>query len=371
MRFVAKLLEHWKLYLIPIMLFPIIATIYGQHKLSIYESSAYIRVEPGAVIGSTTLGGISGNSYNTPAQNAVDAVDELLQSESFVVRVAQHTDLAQQYDLNVRTNQDIVASRIQQEASVAPSSVGQETFSVVVDDKSPLLAQQIAASLIAQFNIDYTQRQIANYSRVEKLLQGEITQAESLVTQDQQRITQYLQTHPTITATTPDTTLAGYQQQYQQDETQLRALQGQLTTLQQNSAAIASGLLSVFTELDPPRQPLLPTLKLKKLIIYPGGGLGLALALIALIVGLQTLFDRSVYTQQDVRSIIEDLDMDITSIEAVPVLHGIGDRQRDEDEGSTYSGVLVPVLTVLPQLGSEEMTHELRRAVGVGADEAR
>lgn len=369
MRFAAKFLEHWKLYLIPIVLFPIIATIYGQHKLSIYESSAYVLVERGAVIGSTTLGSISGNPYNSPAQNAVDAINELIQSESFDVSVAQSTDLAHRYDLTVRANQDIVAATIRGEVSVTPSSVGQETFNITVDDKSPQLAQQIASSLLVQFGNDYTLRELEGYQRAESLVQGQITQATSQATQDLQRINQYEQAHPTVTSTTPDTTLAAYQQAYQQDEAQVKTLQEQLNTLQLNSAALQSGTLNVFRVLDKPQVPLLPTLKLKKLAIYPGGGLGLALALIALIVGLQTVFDRSIYSPQDVRAIIEDLDMDIASIESVPVLHGIGEHQRDEDEGATYSGVLVPVLTVLPQLGADEMTHELRRAVGVGADE--
>jgi uncharacterized protein involved in exopolysaccharide biosynthesis len=371
MRFVAKLLEHWKLYLIPIVLFPIVATVYGQHKLSIYESSAYILVERGAVVGSTTLGGLSGgNPYASPAQNAVDAIGELLQSKNFLVTVAKSTDLATQYDLNLRRNQDIVASWIQADVSVTPSPVGQETFYVVVDDKSPRLAQQIAASLIDQFSSTYTQRQIDDNKRAEGVLVQQVAQASSQVTQDQQRINQYKNAHPSV-AYTPDDVYAAYQQQYLQDQTQLKNIQDQLAQLRLNNSALQSGALSVFRELDPPLVPLQPTLKLKKLLVYPGVGLGLALALIALIAGLLTLFDRSIYSQQDVRSIIEDLDMDITSIEAVPVLHGIGERVRDEDEGATYSGVLVPVLTVLPQLSADRMAQEIRHAVGVAGDETR
>lgn len=369
MRFLAKFLEHWKLYLIPIVLIPIVATVYGQHKLTIYESSAYLQVQPAATLGSTTLGGISGNPYASPAQNAADAFNELLLSESFDVKVAQGTDLAKQYDLSVPTNQDIVTAWIQREVSVTPSWAGQKAFWIVVDDKSPHLAQQIASSVIQQFSADYKQSALDNFKRAEALVSQEIEQAKGQLTQDTQRVSQYLTTHPNVGPTVPDATLAGYQQQQSQDQTQLRDLQDQLQQLRTSEAAVQGDIISVFTVLDAPKQPLLPTLKLKKLLIYPGGGLGLALALIALIVGLQTVFDRGVYTQQDVRSILEELDLDIASIEAVPVLHGIGDRVRDEDEGATYSGVLVPVLTVLPHLSSEEMTQELRRVVGVGTNE--
>lgn len=369
MRFVAKFLEHWKLYLIPLVLFPIIATVYGQHTLSVYESSAYIRVEGKAVVGSTTLAGIGGNPYNSPAQNAVDAINELLQSENFAVSVAKNTDIAKQYDLSVRANQDLVAKWIQQEVFVMPSTVGQEAFNIVVDDKSPRLARQIATSLLTQFETDYTQRELNNYKQAESMITEQIAQKTKQVAQDNQRIIQYEQAHPNISPTDP--TLAAYQSEYQQDAAQLKAYQDQLNQLHLSEFELQSDAISIFTVLDPPSLPLKPTLKLKKLLVYPGGGLGLALALIALIVGLQTAFDRSVYTQQDVRAILEELDLDIASIEAVPVLYGIGDRMRDEDEGSTYSGVLVPVLTVLPQLRSEEMTQELRRAVGVGADETR
>lgn len=370
MRFLAKFLERWKLYLIPVVLIPILATIYGQHKLSVYESSAYVRVEHAAVIGNTSIGGINGNSYNTPAQNAVDAITELLQSRTFLIRVAQHSDLAKQYDLNnSRADQDVVVSRLQQEATVAPSTVGQETFNVVVDDKSAVLAQQLVRSLISQFTDDIKQRELNGYAQEAAIVQEQIIQTQGQIAQDLAHISQYKATHPGVTDTTPDPTYQIYQDALTQDAATLKSENGQRDTLSQEKAAIENGTLNVFTVLDAPRQPLKPTLKLKKLIIYPGGGLALALALIALIVGLQTALDRGVYTQQDIRSLLEELDMDIASIEAVPVLHGIGDRVRDEDEGATYSGVLVPVLTVLPQLSSEEMSHELRRAVGIGADE--
>ncbi|MGH2515141.1 MAG: hypothetical protein ACRDHP_05750, partial [Ktedonobacterales bacterium] len=121
-----------------------------------------------------------------------------------------------------------------------------------------------------------------------------------------------------------------------------------------------------FLVSDQPRLPLNTTLHLKKLAIYPLLGFAAALALVLLIVGIQTVADRRVYSTQDLKTVTEDMDLDIPIVESVPMLRSIGrSNGHDEDADGSISGILVPVLTVLPQLGTGQMTQELRRAIGV------
>ena len=109
MRFLAKLLKHWYLYLIPFLLLPAAGTLYGKQKLSIYETSALLYIYSSDAVAGTNTGF---NQYVSPAQNGSDLINDYMQSNSFVVTIAKSTDLGQQYDLTSRADQDIVVQRI-------------------------------------------------------------------------------------------------------------------------------------------------------------------------------------------------------------------------------------------------------------------
>lgn len=366
MRFVAKFFRRWYLYLLPVIVLPVLATMYGKQALTVYESAALIYInKPTAINGASS----SFNQYLTPGQNGANAMNEALLSETFVVNVARKTDLAKLYDLNSQYGQDAVTVRIRGEVNIAATAVGQNTLTVAVDDKSAHMAQQLAQALIDQFGVYFTQGQ-QNWDQTQiAFFNQQLQSANDQVRQDRDRLTEYLQQHPNVLTNTQQTdpTYQSLNQQLQSDQAQVNTLNNNLSSVNLDLAAAQSGVSNVFSEEDKPRVPLSSTLHLKKLVVYPAGGLGAALALIVLIVGVQTLTDRRVYSKNDLRTITENMELDIPTIEAVPVLRGLGKQHTTDDDPaeSGISGVLVPVLTVLPQLGAGQMTHELRRAVGV------
>lgn len=140
MRFVAKFFRRWYLYLIPIIVLPVLATMYGKQALTVYESSALIYInKPSAINGATT----SFNQYLSPGQNGANAMNEALLSETFVVSVAKKTDLAKLYDLNSQYGQDAVTVRIRGEVSIAAADVISSTLMPSRDartDISPFLS---------------------------------------------------------------------------------------------------------------------------------------------------------------------------------------------------------------------------------------
>lgn len=367
MRFVAKFFRRWYLYLLPLIVLPVLATQYGKQSLTIYESSALVYInKPDAIIGTAT----TFNQYLSPGENGANAMNEALLSETFVVGVAQQTDLARVYDLKSQYGQDAVTARIRGDVAIAATTAGLNTLTVTVDEKTPHLAQQIADALINQFITYFNQGQ-QNWDKKQiAFYQQQLSDAQATVKQDQARITQYLQAHPSLISTAQQQTDLTYQslnQNLQNDQARVNTLTGTLSSVQLDLSAAQSDLSDIFNVEDKPRVPLSSTLHLKKLIVYPAGGLAAALALVVLIVGVQTMTDRRVYSKGDLRTITENMELDIPTIEAVPVLRGLGKQNDLEDDAadSGISGVLVPVLTVLPQLGPGQMTHELRRAVGV------
>ena len=367
MRFLSKFFKRWYLYMVPLIVIPIVVTMYAKNTLSVYESTALLYVT------NPTNGASGFNAYLSPAQNGANVMLEALQIESFCVSVAKSTDLASTYQLDAQWGQDAATARIQSEVTVTPTAVGQNLVTIAVDDKSPQMAQQIAAAVITQFSTYFSKTQLIFDQQNLSLYQGQLQGAQSKLQQDQTRLKQYLDIHPedvqNPSAATTDPTLNSYNEAVTQDQQAVSELSAKINAIQLEEDSLSGGS-SFFIVSDAPRVPLRTTLHLKKLIVYPIGGLAGALALIALIVGIQTFLDKRVYSTQDLKSIVEDMDLNIPAIESIPVLRGIGQRtSQDTDMDGSVNGVLVPVLTVLPHLGNGHMNQELRRAIGVTVED--
>ena len=218
MRFLAKFFRHWVLYLLVLIIMPMLVMAYGYQKLAVYESTALLFVnKPNALNGSdpTTF-----NQYLSPAQNGANAMNEALLSEKFVVSIAAATNLANVYDLNSQTGQDEVSNRLRQEIIITPTTVGQNTLTVSVDDKNPQLAQQIATAVLRQFTLYFSQSQLSLDTQREAFLQQQLQDAQAKVVQDQAHITQYLQQHPNESPNSRlnDPALNSLNQQYTSDQ---------------------------------------------------------------------------------------------------------------------------------------------------------
>src|SRR5579872_6782719 len=187
MRFLSKLFKHWYLYLLPLIIFPVVATVYAKKTLSVYESTALLFF---------TTPPDGGVNYLTPAQNGANDMSQALESEHFCVTVAQGTYLATEYDLTSQAGQGAVTALLQSEISVTPTAVGQNLVTVTVDDKNPVIAQQIAKSFINGFGNYYTDNQKVFIQNQIALEQGQLQTAQGQLHQDQLRLQQYLQGHP-------------------------------------------------------------------------------------------------------------------------------------------------------------------------------
>lgn len=364
MRFLSKFFKRWYLYVLPLIIIPVVVTIYAKNTLSVYESTALLYIN-GQPAGTSVF-----NSYLSPSQNGANAMSEALQSESFCVLVAKSTDLANQLDLNVRANDDAVTTRIQSEITIAPTAVGQNLVSVTVDDKSPQMAQQIANAFVAVFPTFFADSQLTFLQKQIALENSQLDTAHSKLLQDQTKLQQYYQAHPQCLADTNcsaiDPALSNLIETVSQDSATVNDISSKLNSLQLQEDGLTSGAANLYYVSDAPTLPLHTTLHLKKLIVYPIGGLAAAIALIVLIVGIQTMSDKRVYSTQDLKLLAEDMDLNIPAIESVPVLRGLGrPNSQDDDTDGALNGILLPVLTVLPQLGAGQMTKELRHAIGV------
>src|SRR5260370_20415470 len=193
MRFLGKLLKHWYLYLIPVLLLPAAGTLYGKQKLSVYETSALLRI-----YSSDTVAGANPqfNQYVRPAQNGSDMINEYMQSNSFVVTIAESTDLRQQYDLTNGADNYIVVQRIRGDVLVNPTGVGGHNVTLIVDDKDPQLAKQIAQAVIAVTVSYFGTRRLEYDKHAETSLGQQRDVALAQLARDTKVLAAYFSIHP-------------------------------------------------------------------------------------------------------------------------------------------------------------------------------
>ncbi len=363
-RYARTFLKLWFLYIVPILVLPVLTTIYGRGQLMLYNTSALLYVDKPVFL---SAGDFGWNQYLSPAANEATAMSQLLQSESFVATVAQNTDLANVYDLTTRFGRDAAFNHIVPEVSITPSDVGPNNLFIGVTDRSPHLALQIVQALLDQYATYYQNHHVDVDKQAITFYGQQLDAAQSQLAQDSAKLQEYLSAHPgePNTSTNIDPTLAGLEQQVALDQNQVTTLQNQLASLHQDLEATSVGGSQLFKIQDPPQLPLAPTIQKKKLLMWAGYGLGGALGLVGLIVIGLTLLDRKVYTRYDLKVIGDSLDLDLPAIEVLPAIKGIehhkGGSELDDD---AFDGILMPILTALPRLRDGQMRQEIQRMAG-------
>lgn len=363
-KFLAKLLKRWYLFIIPVLLLPSAAAFYESGKTTFYKTSGRIFVAKPSYASGTS--GTSWNQFASSGQNGANLLNEMISFRQFSVKVAGDTDLARTYDLSSRGGQDAAYARIGGDVSAVPSIGAADSMTLIVTDHDPQMALQIANAVLKEFSPYIGQQELADDQKVEAFDQQELDTYKSALTQDDAQITQYVNQHPDLKIGGPtDPTLDQLVQQQTLDKAQVTKYSEELNSLRYDESAITTGTANLFTVIDPPQLPLAPSHTYKKLIEYTAGAFALALALIALIVGAQTLLDRKVYESRDVLNIIEDLELDIPVIESVPVLpEGKSASKNGRDQGGLSSAIM-PVLMVLPPISDEQTIQDFRQATGV------
>ena len=367
-KFLAKLLKHWYLYIIPVLLFPSAAAFYESGKTTFYVTSARVYVSKPSVASGTN--GTSWNQYASPGQNGANLLNEMVSFRQFTVKVAGDTDLAKQYDLNSRSGQDAVYARVTGDVQATQSKIAPDSMTLTVSDRSPQMALQLANAVLKEFSPYVGQQELADDQKIEAFNLQELDTYKSALSQDDAQITQYLNAHPDLkVGGLTDATLDQLIQQQTVDKAQVAKYSDAFNAVRYNESAITSGTANLFTVIDPPQLPLTPSHTYKKLIEYTGGALAFALALIAVFVVGLTLLDRKVYETQDVRNVIEDLELDIPVIESVPVLPEGKHMGKNERSQSALSGAIMPVLMVLPPISDEQTIQDFRQATGVAVED--
>jgi uncharacterized protein involved in exopolysaccharide biosynthesis len=362
MRYLRTFLRRWYLYVIPILILPVVSTLYGYKTLRAYKCTANLWVEKPVYLSAQDLGW---NPYDSPAGNEATSMSELLQSETFVAGVAAQTGLANTLDLTTRAGKDAAFAHISGEVVMYPSST--HILVLNVTDRDPTLALQITQGLMQGFTGEYQSHRLQLDQGAITFYSQQLTAAQGAVAQDNAKITQYLDAHPGVPlTTTADPYLAQLEQQLSQDQQQVNSLTQQIAGLRQDMQATNTAAPDLFRVLDAPQLPTSPTVSKKTLVeTYTGYGLGAALALVGVIVLALTQLDRKIYSSAEVRAIGDDLELELPAVETVPLLSGAGGGSRRLNGADEAMYLLIR--TVLPRLSSHQVRRELPGATSIPA----
>jgi hypothetical protein len=361
-RFLVKFVKYWYLYLIPLLLIPTAATVYGLRKETVYESNATIYVQTNTFL--KDFQSQDENVYATKAQNVADAMSQLLQSPSFLASVAQDSpSLNSLYGLDHPGNtagQDVAVARISGNITVSANNTRNIVFVTAADRTTRQVAQELAGAVITEFVAFYANKELDTLKAAQDFYTNQFSDINTKVASDWKAVSDYKNQNPgsgTSIGST-DAKWVELNTQLTTDQRTQSSIQSNIQLVAQAMAAANSGTSYDVKPLDSPTLPKSPMVKVSKALVYPIGALVGVLALLAIIAGVQTKLDRRVYNRGDVEGILDRLEWDPTAIEVMPVISmrgGRGSIKWEDRENSPVPALMTPVLASLPRPAGKQL----------------
>ncbi|HEY7349028.1 MAG TPA: hypothetical protein VH599_12015 [Ktedonobacterales bacterium] len=335
-RFVAAFFRHPFTLILPAILIPLIVVFAVRTFASSYSSSAIVFITNNPYIPLQT-----GSQYDTAANNLKNNIEEYMNRPSFLLAVANRTDMPKTYPAGIPGVAGLMAARITDGLSIA--SIGKETLTISYSDSDPHLIPQVIVALLQEYRAQTIKDAESNADLTIKYIQDKLQQDEDQLAADDLARNKWIQSHPNTSIDT-DSHLALLQSQYEND---LALVQQDQQTLQKvtGSAGVLASLY-IFEITDPPKIPTAPTVKSKITITAMIGGVALGLGVSLGLIGLLAMLDRRIHSRDD---LLEGFPLPV--LEVVPRLRGLQEEALVVGSAETLSQLSqVPVLATLPRL---------------------
>jgi hypothetical protein len=255
-----------------------------------------------SVIGAT---GPESDMNSTPAQTQAAALDELLQSRTFALQIANATNLPATLDAATRADPARSDDALFQEIStkVLATAQGYNVYTIAYTNRSASLAQSVVQQTISLFTTQSQQLAVTEGQRLLSVYQAQLPGAEQAATAAAAAVHQYIQAHPQEVATNTlanDSQYALLAAEAQQASSNLINLRSQIAAIQLQISSQTIGNNALFLVNDPPQLPTRAMSRAKLLIEAGVVGLILALLAVALCVIVQVRRDRALYTTREI-----------------------------------------------------------------------
>jgi hypothetical protein len=273
-----------------------------------YQSTASLwALQRYFVIGST---GPESDLLSTPAQTQATALTELLQTRAFVDSVVKGIDLASTLNLgadvlnNPQLLEQTLFTEISKHVVITPSAY--DLFEISYINRNPHIAQQIVASIIANYGTQGLGLSISEGQNLLGSYKTQLANAQQDLNDAVTAETRYVHTRPNLTPNqlTSDPQYALLDAQRVQAQAKVQNLQNTINTIQQSISTQGTQAGTLFQVIDAPQVPYQPASRTKDYLV--GGGIGLVVALLACIMYLVIVVrrDRGVYSAADLQDLV-------------------------------------------------------------------
>ena len=256
---------------------------------------------------SLTATSVDSSSLDTTAGTQVTALNELLQSRSFALEVAQEANLASTLTSEVNADpisrDNALVTDISQH--VLAQVQGSDLFTITYTSTIPQITQQVVAAVIDNYQKVIQATVATEGQNLLETYKAQLAQAQQSAQVTAAAESDYALAHPLLTASALQLNL-----QYQHLQAQalqaaqtLQNIQTDITLLEQNITTHAIVAASLYTVLDRPVVPSQPVSRLKSLLLGAGAGLAIGLLAGALFIALTAGRDRKVYSSADLRKL--------------------------------------------------------------------
>ena len=311
-RYLGTFYRGRRLY-VPLLLLLLAATILGTYYLAStqYEATARIWVDKPAL--DNVLDPNTPSTYLvSPGQQQADKLNQLLQTDSFMVAVLTNTTMSGR--LNGDSERDRVIKEVRGKITVAP--LGSNTVKVSYSGSDAVLCQQIVQGTIDQFRTwDLT-------ARVEQsAIESQFYQKQLQIYQDQadaaaKRVDDFQRDHPYPDPTSPQyLELQGLQRELESARALLSATQTKIEQANAANSLTDTSRQYEFQVLDAPTVPTHPAATLTRLAEYLALGLVASFGLILCAVAFATWQDTTIRTGEDLQRLTN-----VPLLDAIPHL---------------------------------------------------
>ncbi len=311
-RYLGTFYRGRRLYILVLLLL-LAATVLGTYYLAStqYEATARIWVDKPAL--DNVLDPNAPSSYLvSPGQQQADKLNQLLQTDSFVVAILTNTTASGR--LTSDAERDRVIKEVRGKLAVTP--LGSNTVKILYTGSDPILCQQIVQGTIDQFRTwDLT-------ARVEQsAIESQFYQKQLQIYQDQvdaaaKRVDDFQRDHPFPDPTSPQyLELQGLQRELESARALLSATSAKIEQANAANSLSDTSRQYEFQILDAPTVPTRPAATLTRLAEYLALGLVASFGFILCAVAFATWQDTTIRTGEDLQRLTS-----VPLLDAIPHL---------------------------------------------------
>ena len=315
--------RRWPLYLLPLLLLTGVGVLQAKRVMAQYRSVGVLNVASNPLLSTVTpLGGTGAYSFETPSTATTRMINELFRTDVFVRSVAEHAGLKAALDSGLVTIPQV-------RARVAASSVGDRLLAVTAVWPDARTATQLVNSAVAEYTQHVLDVETKQSTEAEKFWTGLLAGYKQGRADAQSALQDYVVANPApkIGERPADQTLAmgTLSGAITQAQAQLANAENKIDEAKLTSQQVTSQTSQGLKVVDPPEVPSAPESIHRQQALTLAVYLFLGVFLVAVVLLVSTLLDRSVRTTEDI-----DVATGLTGVATVPSIAVLSRRVEQQ-----------------------------------------